>query len=316
MVGFVSKDLKDKCVLNRPYSKVIGHRGCAGLAPENTLLGFQKAIDLGIDGIELDVHLTKDHHVIVHHDINLNPDITKNAQGQWIDPQANLSIRELTLSELQNYEVGEVKPGSYTAQYYPKMISAKNQKIPTLDQVLALIQKSQNKNLEILIEAKASPLPEDKFSDPDILIDLILCDLKASNLQHRARLLSFDFRSLALAKQAMPDLKTHYLTDPHWTLASVWLREFQNLSSEINFQQFIKCHGGDCWSPYFKDRDNNYLTMQQIKMAKAEGLEVIVWTPNRVEDLQAMIDLGVDGIITDRPDILLNLLKPTGDKTS
>ena len=296
--------------------KVIGHRGCAGLAPENTLISFQKAIDLGVDGVEFDVHLTKDHHVVVHHDITLNPDMTKDIQGRWIDPQTDLFIGDLTLSELQNYTVGEVKPGSLTAQRYPEMISAKNQKISTLIQVLDLVQKSQNKNLEIFIEVKTSPLPENAFADPDILVALILRDLKASDLQHHARLLSFDFRSLLLAQHIMPELKTQYLTDPEWAAESAWLKEFEKLSSEMNLQQFIKRCGGRCWSPYFKNFDNSYLTVEQIKVAKAEDLEVMVWTPNRIEDLQAMINLSVDGIITDRPDILLNLLKPTDDKTS
>lgn len=302
--------------IDRDHPKVFGHRGCKGLAPENTLIGFQKAIDLGLDGIELDVHLTKDHEVVVYHDIKLNSNMTQNAQGIWIDPQIDLYICDLMWPELKNYCVGEARPESYYAQCHPNLISAKNQRIPTLNQVLKLIQDSQNKSLEILIEAKTSSLPRHKFSSPDVLIPLILRCIESHKLQDRARLLSFDFQSLAFAKQIMPKLKTYYLTDFQETMQSDWLQEFQHFSSQMSLQQFIRFQSGDGWLPYFKDTENIYLAASEITAAKDENLEVIVWSPSQIEDLQAMIGLKVDGIITDRPDILLKLLKPTCHKTA
>jgi glycerophosphoryl diester phosphodiesterase len=86
-----------------------GHRGAAGLYPENTLSGFERALDLGVDGIELDVMTTADGALCVHHDYRLKPETARTSDRQWLSSQADIPIKSLTYKELQTYDVGRLK---------------------------------------------------------------------------------------------------------------------------------------------------------------------------------------------------------------
>src|SRR5688572_214117 len=94
-----------------PGLDVQGHRGARGLAPENTLPAFEKALALGVTTLELDVGVTRDGVVVVGHDPTINPDIARGPDGQWLAARGP-AIRELTFAELQRYDVGRLKPGS------------------------------------------------------------------------------------------------------------------------------------------------------------------------------------------------------------
>jgi glycerophosphoryl diester phosphodiesterase len=87
---------------------MIGHRGAAGLAPENTLAAFARACAMGVDAVELDVLLTSDRRVVVHHDFRLKPEITRTADGEWLNHSARYAIKELRLAELKTFDVGRL----------------------------------------------------------------------------------------------------------------------------------------------------------------------------------------------------------------
>ena len=86
--------------------QVIGHRGAAGLAPENTLAAFRKALDLGVDALEMDVLITAAGEVVVHHDFALKPETTRTPDGKWIKDSSAPLIKDLTLAEIKTYDVG------------------------------------------------------------------------------------------------------------------------------------------------------------------------------------------------------------------
>ena len=96
-----------------------GHRGARGLAPENTLPAFQRALDLGVDTIECDMAITRDGVVVIHHDLWLNPDTTRGPDGKWLDARGP-AIHDLTFQELQQYDVGRLKPGTEYAKGFPE----------------------------------------------------------------------------------------------------------------------------------------------------------------------------------------------------
>jgi len=114
----------------------IGHRGAAGLLPENTLAGFKKAIETGVDTIEFDIHLTSDNEAVVYHDSRLNPAITRDTNGKWIKEKH--LIKELTLSEVQSYDVGKLNRWTRYGRKYPDQIAAEGERIPTLRDVIHL----------------------------------------------------------------------------------------------------------------------------------------------------------------------------------
>jgi glycerophosphoryl diester phosphodiesterase len=115
---------------NRVY--VIGHRGAAGLAPENTLAAFKKALELGVDAVEMDALLTVDGEVVVHHDFWLKPEMTRTPQGMWLQGKSGPVIKNLTLAELKTYDVGRLQPHTLYASRYPDQQPADGERIPTL----------------------------------------------------------------------------------------------------------------------------------------------------------------------------------------
>ncbi|HEX2939472.1 MAG TPA: glycerophosphodiester phosphodiesterase family protein, partial [Rhodopila sp.] len=129
-----------------------GHRGARGLFPENTLEGFLAAAALGVTGFELDVNMTRDGVVVVTHDLALNPDITRDAAGLWLPARGPL-VHDLTLGELQRYDVGRLRPGSPTAARFPAQAPRDGARIPTLADVLAALPAAR-----FTIEVKTDPL--------------------------------------------------------------------------------------------------------------------------------------------------------------
>ena len=108
-----------------------GHRGARGLAPENTLTAFQIALDLGVDTLECDMAITRDGVVVIYHDLRLNPDITRGPDGKWLD-KPGPEISALTFEELQQYDVGRIKPGTDYARQFPEQKAVDGTRIPRL----------------------------------------------------------------------------------------------------------------------------------------------------------------------------------------
>ncbi len=136
---------------------VIGHRGAAGLAPENTLSGFCLAWQLGVDAVELDVHLTADGEIIVHHEYCLNPETTRTHPCRWLNCSTPPPIKDLTLDKLKVYDVGRLKPGTTYAHLYPMQKPVDCECIPTLHEVIATSKTIRNGNSQFWIEIKTSP---------------------------------------------------------------------------------------------------------------------------------------------------------------
>src|ERR671914_573206 len=129
-----------------------GHRGARGHAPENTLAGFERALAIGVDTLELDVGVTRDGVVVIHHDRRLNPDVARGPDGQWVSAPA-ASIFSLSYPELQNYDVGRIRPGSEYARRFPHQKPIDGARIPRLSELFAIAGPTVRFN----IETKISP---------------------------------------------------------------------------------------------------------------------------------------------------------------
>ena len=132
---------------------VEGHRGARGLAPENTLAAFERAVALGVTTLEADLAVTRDDVVVVSHNPRLNPDVTRDASGRWLAAEGP-AIRSLTLAELARYDVGRTDPASKYGQGFPAQQPRDGERIPTLDALLALAARG----IEHLIAAQAEIL--------------------------------------------------------------------------------------------------------------------------------------------------------------
>jgi len=291
--------------------RVIGHRGAAGLAPENTLAAFNKACDIGVNAVELDVLLTKDHQLVVHHDYTLKPDLTRTPDGKWLQGDGPV-IRTTTLRELKTYDVGRLKPGSRYAKRYPEQVAVDGAQIPTLDDVIALMKNNCSPATELWVEIKTNPEKSALTPAPETVTDAVVQVLKKQEVAGRTRILSFDWRALAHVQKTAPDIPTVYLSilgvrfnniKPGQPGASPWMAGLDIDDFDGSIPRAIKAAGGRYWASYYKD-----LSYRRMQEAHDLGLRVFAWTPDSRAKMQLLIDQQVDGIITNRPDILKEII--------
>ncbi len=281
-----------------------GHRGARGLAPENTLIGFQRALAEGVTTLELDIGITRDDVAVIHHDSALNPNLTRDHRGMWI--ATPIPIQSLTLRELQRFDVGRMWPGSDYAARHPAQQARDGQTVPTPGDLFRMIRSQGNLTVRFNIETKISPLAPSATASPEQMVDAIRREVRRHAMHGRVSLQSFDWRTLALAQRQHPPLPTVYLSvrapwldniDPRWN-------DGMRLADHGSIPRMVKAAGGVAWSPFHAD-----LGAAEVAEAQALGLKVIPWTVNLPADMERMLDLKVDGLITDRPDQARRLLQ-------
>ncbi len=284
-----------------------GHRGARGLYPENTLPGFAAALAIGVTTLEMDVGLTRDGVLVVHHDRRVDPQRTRGADGAWLEEPAP-AIFELEHAALAAYDVGRSRPGSKVAQRFPEQVGLDGVAIPTLAEVVALAEATSNGTMRYNIETKTAPDAPAETATPDAMAEALAALIQATGIAARATIQSFDWRSLRHVQEVAPTLRTVYLTaEQSWMDnlergrpgISPWTAGIDPDDYEGSVPRAIKAAGGAIWSPYFRD-----LRDADLAEAKRLGLRVVVWTVNEPADMRALIELGVDGIITDYPDRL------------
>ena len=287
-----------------------GHRGARGLAPENTLPAFAAALSLGVSTLELDTAITKDGVVVVCHDARLNPYITRGTDGRWLSAPTR-AVREMTLEELAHYDVGRIKPGSDYSYQFPDQKRMDGVHMPTLAQVFELARSAGNAAVRFNIEIKTSPLhPEDTLA-PEAFAKALLALIAHEGMSSRVIIQSFDWRALKAVQALAPSIPTSYLSaqqrfldniaaaDPR---GSAWTAGIR-YSEQGSVPKMVKAAGGAIWSPYYRE-----LSAELVQEAHALGLQVIPWTVNKKEEMQRLIDWNVDGLITDRPDFLRDVM--------
>jgi len=290
---------------------VIGHRGAAGLAPENTLAAFSKACELGVNAVELDVLLTQDRNIVVHHDYFLNPDIARTADGKWLQADGP-AINTMTLNELRTYDVGRLKPDTRYAKRYPAQQPVDGERIPTLGEVIALIKTECTRTTELWVEIKTNPEKPALTPPPETVAEAVVQILRRQAFAGRTRILSFDWRVLAHVQEIAPGIPTVYLSTvgvrfntikPGQPGASAWMAGLDIDDFDGSVARAVRAAGGRYWASFYKD-----LTVRTIQEAHELGLQVFAWTPDTRSKMQHLIEKQVDGIITNRPDILKDII--------
>ena len=302
-----------------------GHRGARGLAPENTLPAFERALALGVTTLEMDVGITRDGVMVVGHDPSLNPDIVRGPDGKWLEGKGP-PIRSLTFAELTAYDIGRLKPGTAYAKNFSEQVAVDGTRYPRLADVFALVRSKGDDRTRFNIETKVSPLSPDETVAPEPFARALIGEIRAARMQARATIQSFDWRTLQVVQREAPEIATVYLSvrqkfmdtictgskagAPDTASAdcgpSPWTAGFQ-LADHGSVPKMVRAAGGRIWSPQYRDIDAD-----AVKEAHALGLRVVVWTVNDPAQIARMLDLGVDGLISDRPDLVLVELKRRG----
>lgn len=291
-----------------------GHRGARGLLPENTLAGFELAARLGVTTLELDVLVTLDDELVISHDPALNPDITRDAQGRFLSAPGP-EIRSLRWQDLQAYDVGRIQPGTRYARTFAQQTPQDGARIPRLRDLFERMQALGHHRLRYAIETKITPHHPGQTPRPERFVQLLLALVDAYGLRERVQILSFDWRILQAVQQQSPGLPTVYLTAQLPALDNVQRQRPEGspwaagrvLAHYPSLPHMIRAAGGTHWSSFWRELD-----AQQVQQAQALGLKVLAWTVNDRDTMARMLDLGVDGLVTDRPDLAIELLRERG----
>ncbi|GAB3762630.1 glycerophosphodiester phosphodiesterase [Ramlibacter monticola] len=287
-----------------------GHRGARGLRPENTLPAFAHALELGVDTLELDIGVTLDGVVVVSHDPFLNPAITRDASGQWLPAGRGPLIRSLTLAQLQAHDVGRIQPGTAYAKTFETQQPVDGTRVPTLAQVFELAKTRGATRVRFNIETKISPGQPDDTLAPEALTQALLKAIRNAGVGARVTIQSFDWRTLQLVQKLEPAIPTVYLTVQSTsndnTRDAAWTAGFR-LAEHGSVPRMVKAAGGTAWSP-----NAGALTEALVAEAHALGLRVIPWTVNDPALMDRLIGWGVDGLITDYPDRLREVMARRG----
>lgn len=243
-------------VLGQSGVKVIAHRGFSSIAPENTMTAFEKAIEIGADYLELDVHRTKDDSLVVIHDKSI-------ARVSCDSLTSNIS--EMTYKELQGVSAG------YCSKFHDKY---RDERIPTLLEVLEL---AKNK-IKVCIELKVEGAEEKVLQ----LVDQL-------DMEDQVIIFAFDYRTLAKIRHLNKSIKILYLIS--------YVNQYSiDYAKVINVDAIGAGYGTE-------------ITKELVDQIHENNMELWKWTVDKEEDMKQLISLGVDGIITNRPDVALEIRK-------
>jgi glycerophosphoryl diester phosphodiesterase len=292
-----------------------GHRGARGLAPENTLVAFDQALAFCVNTLEFDVGVTSDGVVVVYHDRTLNPDITRDAQGNFL-PARGGAIQALSFEALQRYDVGRVNAASAYGKPFARQQGQDSVRIPKLSDVFNRYKNTKTCGADFVrfnVETKLSPLAASETLPPELFVSALLKEIDAAKLHDRVTIQSFDWRTLRIVAKTAPQVSTVFLTNEQGTNetvqrgkpgASPWFAGFDVDDYKGSVPATVKAAGGRVWSPNFRDLDQ-----KNVAEAKALQLKIIPWTVNEEADMRALIRWGVDGLISDYPDVLQRVRK-------
>jgi glycerophosphoryl diester phosphodiesterase len=291
-----------------------GHRGARGLAPENTLAAFRRALAIGVTTLETDLGVTRDDVIVIAHDPVLNPDLVRTSDGRWLTAKGP-AIRTLTLDELRRYDIGRIDPASRYATQFPSQVAVDGERYPTLRELFDLV-KSDGKGVRLNLETKLSPARPDETVDPATFARLVVDAVRNAGLTDRITLQSFDWRTLVEVRKLAPAMTTACLTTetensdnvkPRDNSPSPWTAGFDLNAYDGSVPRLVRAAGCAIWSPNARNA-----TPARIAEAHKLGLKVLPWTVNDPADMARLIDLGVDGLITDYPDRLRKVMVEKG----
>ncbi|KGJ79408.1 glycerophosphodiester phosphodiesterase [Cryobacterium roopkundense] len=285
------------------------HRGGRGEITENTLAAFSHSLDLGVTTLELDTHLTADGAVVVWHDNLLTAGKCRDTAPLWVGdpafPYVDAPVRALTLGQIQTLDCGYRQLGGY-----PEQTHQPGSAVPELAEVLDLVAERGASDVRLSIETKVIEPGEATMYE---LTRAVVTAVRAAGLSERAGLQSFDWAALDLAQRLDPQLRLTALSR-----GDAWLQRGRPGASPHLGGLDIDDHGGSlARAAAFRGYDaispaHATVTAQMVTDAHGLGLAVIPWTVSDPDLMHTLMDLGVDGLVTDHPTRLRAVMQARG----
>lgn len=277
-----------------------GHRGARGHAPENTLAAFRAALAQGVHTLELDVHVTRDGHVVITHDPRLNAAFTRDAQGRWID-EPGPAVIQSTLAELQRLDLGRPRPGTRYAQQWPELKPSDGERMPTLAALFEEVVRLGASGVRFNIETKLNPNTPELTPAAEPFAQALVEVVRRHGMAARVSIQSFDWSTLHVARRLAPEIPTVALSAQQKFLDNItdgrWTAGLTLAAHGGSVPRMAKAAGAAVWSPFHGD-----LTEALLAEARSLGLKVVPWTVNDPAIIERLLDWRVDGIISDYPD--------------
>ncbi len=307
------------------YYDIEFHRGGRDARPENSLYSYQYALENGASTIECDMQLTSDGVLVMSHNPALNPDITTYADGRRVE-RDTFYIHDMTLEEVKKFNTGVMDESCEYYDLHGRSQVMADTTIPALRELFELVRDSGNDFVRMSIEAKSYPDPAmgilyEKSPDTDKVLEEFLKLVREFGFEDRVILQSFNWDVLVRMKKLAPEIETIalYCEQPSWGGAdsttlwldreapSPWLAGISIHDFGDDPVQAAHALGIDDVSPYWEE-----ITPELTKEAHGFGMKVVPWTVNYPEDMETLYDMGVDGMITDRPWVMREFLMSKG----
>lgn len=267
-----------------------GHRGCRGLLPENSIPAFIKAIDIGVTTLELDVVISKDNKVVISHEPFMSHEICTAADGSEIteENEKEYNLFQMTYEEIKACDCGSKGNARFPDQ--EKMSVYKPLLADMIDAVEAYTSENNLPSQLYNIETKSQPKGDNVFHpEPEAFVDLLVAVIKEKGISERTTIQSFDIRTLQVAHEKYPDIQLVLLIANE--------KSPQENLDELGFVPEV-------YSPMYQ-----IVNKELVDFCQEKEMKLVPWTVNKKDDIQTIIDLGVDGIISDYPDRVVELMK-------
>ena len=308
------------------------HRGGLGLVVENTLPAFANALELGVSTLELDVQITEDGQAVVTHDRRVSGtkcrDTAPAVPGDPEHPYVGKYVNTLSLAQVRTLDCGSQRLAAYPGQR-----TVPGERIPLLREVFALVDRYRARTVGLNVETKVEAGAPSETAPREQFVQVVAAEVRAARLQRQVTVQSFDWGALARMQQVAPELPTVALTNGQQFLqagqpgASPWLGglDVDDFTAGRSLQEAYVAAadalGVDALSPVHGDPQSAsvvdpgyrpFTTPGLVAAAREAGLPVITWTVNDRATMESLLDVGVDGLITDRPDVLREVLADRG----
>jgi glycerophosphoryl diester phosphodiesterase len=303
------------------------HRGGLGLTVESTLASFAKGIETGVSTLELDLQITKDGREVITHDRKISGkkclDTAPVTPNDPDFPYVGKYIKDLTFEQVRSLDCG-----SLTQPQFPGQKASPGAKMPTLAEVFALADSYPASQVKFNIETKVEAGAPEQTAPREQFVDVALREIYAAHMQSRVSIQSFDWGSLRLVQQRAPQIPTVALTNKDFLQAgqpgsSPWLGgidsddfggDLVDAAASLGFNAISPVHGTPQNGTVLDANYVPYVTSDMVERAHAAGMKVIPWTVDDKPTMRALIATGIDGLITDYPDRLRDVMDESGLK--
>lgn len=304
---------------------VEAHAGGLGLTVENTLPAFARALQVGVTTLEMDTAVTADGQVVITHDRRTDPrrcrDTAPAFPGDPLFPYVGRLVKDLTFAQVRTLDCG-----SQRREDQPEQQAGPGSPMPTIAEVVALTRRDGARDVRFNVETKVEAGAPSETAPRELFVRRVVEEVRTAGIVGRTSIESFDWAALRLVRRMAPELPTVALVEPDFLEvgrpgASPWLGGLDIDDFAGNVVRAAATQGFTAISPVHGDPQDGsvsdpgyrpFTTPALVAQAHAVGMAVIVWTVDDAATMNAVLDDGVDGIITDRPDRLREVLTTRG----